>query len=91
MHVGDYMSVYATAGYGGTPGTGSITGFASGVGAGSTYKVSATNGTSTFTLTQINGTALVTTAGTINAYFTATAPLENVASATAAGLLAAGT
>lgn len=41
-------------------GTGSITGYSSP----SIYLVSATNGTSTATLTQINGAALVTTAGT---------------------------
>ncbi len=41
-------------------GTGSISGYTNPT----TYLISATNGTTSFTLTQLNGTALVTTAGT---------------------------
>jgi hypothetical protein len=41
-------------------GTGSITGYVNPT----TYKVSVTNGTTTFTLTNLDGTAIVTTAGT---------------------------
>ncbi len=53
--VGQTVQISGTFG-----GTGSITGYYNPT----TYVISATNGSTTFTLTKLNGTALVTTAGT---------------------------
>lgn len=61
--VGNFVTIYGTLG-----GTGSITGY-SAVAAGHPYVISATNGSTTFTLTEINGTALVTTAGTLSGLY----------------------
>jgi len=55
LAVGNLLTITGTYG-----GTGSITGYANPT----VYKISATNGTTTFTLTDLFGNALVTTAGT---------------------------
>jgi len=55
LFVGETITISGTFG-----GTGSITGYANPT----TYRISATNGSTTFTLTTIGGTALTTTAGT---------------------------
>ena len=55
LTVGSFIRISGTFG-----GTGSITGYSGD----NFYRISVTNGTTTFTLVQIDGTALVTTAGT---------------------------
>jgi hypothetical protein len=55
LYVGERITISGTFG-----GTGSISGYANPT----TYRISATNGTTTFTLTTTGGSAIVTTAGT---------------------------
>lgn len=55
LYVGQFLTISGTLG-----GTGSITGYTNPT----TYRVSATNGSTTFTLTTTAGAAIVTTAGT---------------------------
>lgn len=55
LYVGETVTISGTFG-----GTGSITGYSNPT----TYRISATNGSTTFTLTTTGGTALTTTAGT---------------------------
>jgi len=55
LYVGQIITISGTFG-----GTGSITGYSNPT----TYKISATNGTTTFTLVNTDGSAIVTTAGT---------------------------
>lgn len=70
--VGQYVYISGT-----NTGTGSITGYTNGVP--QTYRISVTNGTSTFTLTTTSGAALTTTAGSL------TGLSVNVASSTGTG------